>query len=385
MKNEITKIILDTSSLHCDPMLQGAKLSFIIGCSNELGIQVCIPDTVLTELTNQFCKDLEKAKYKRNSAIRDIERLTLTSTSKFLIPRSNCTRSDPATDTNFLAEEILMDRRQRVFDNPNVELLPTPDINTKSLVEHSIKCTKPFKDSGEGLADAIIWHTVLTSLKPGERAIFVTNNSRDYISDNCWHPDLKHQLSEIGLRPDELIWAKDLQEVIDRFILPRVSSLTDITPVVRSGKLDGFDINKFINNSVALDFEGQDISQYGSNLEIHNLKYTITKIDRLHNIECKQAQRRSSGEVLLRAIADLDVELNYYGPEFDSPSIANSGCIRLEIDAILSPTNYIPQNITVTPSLIGYSTGGVETLRIMTSSHNIDNSRISRINRYLNA
>jgi hypothetical protein len=91
---------------------------------------------------------------------------------------------------------------------------PIPDADHGELVARSITGMKPFRSSGVGYRDALIWLTVLAEAEDDD-VVFVSSNTNDFAEDGALHPDLK---SEVALCPHEVTLLGSIEEFIERYV-----------------------------------------------------------------------------------------------------------------------------------------------------------------------
>lgn len=63
---------------------------------------------------------------------------------------------------------------------------------------------RPFKSSGAGTPDAVIWMTVLAAAATGAQVFFITDNYNDFCDpgdEGRWHGDLVGDLEGMGIAP----------------------------------------------------------------------------------------------------------------------------------------------------------------------------------------
>ena len=184
------KIVLDTNILHNAFFLNKADLISISKTARENKIQILLPEVVLKEFINQYKKELKKL---RNS----IDEISSKS-SKLLL--------DFTLSTNLTKELIDMkislypDTLRSRLNDLGIEIIPYPLISHEKVVERDLDARRPFKESGRGYRDTLIWESVLNVIDKSSKEIpdvvFVSNNIKDFCEDNTLHPDLVRDLTE---------------------------------------------------------------------------------------------------------------------------------------------------------------------------------------------
>ena len=179
------KIVLDTSILIREGYFRSAAAHSFLKAAKLSGSSVYLPDVVYDELLEQAKKEIHSQFKKFDTASRKLESMTGESSS----------RVDP--DDAFSKYKDWLDETLKQYD---VKKLNYPRVSQKDIVQASYTGKKPFKPSGEGHKDYLIWLTLLEliSKNPEQEFIFLTGNTRDFCDDNSdplrLHGDLEKQL-----------------------------------------------------------------------------------------------------------------------------------------------------------------------------------------------
>jgi hypothetical protein len=93
----------------------------------------------------------------------------------------------------------------------NVVVLDPVDISLSILVEKALKKQKPFRDSGEGFKDAVIWESLLKYIEGWEGSLaFITDNSRDFGRDKLE----ENLLGDIDKKDVDVLYFHNLRDFI---------------------------------------------------------------------------------------------------------------------------------------------------------------------------
>lgn len=180
------KVVVDTSELFPDPVLSGLPMRTLLERARIGGLTLVVPEVVVLELVNHVRERIEQATDKmmrgRWSLLRfglDVEPITL----------------DPAELTSVF-EQHLRDQITGVGG----QIPPIPDIAHRDLVIRSAEGVKPFRTSGVGYRDALIWHTVLREAVDDD-VVFLSSNTGDFADDDgtALHSDLTAEMAALGL------------------------------------------------------------------------------------------------------------------------------------------------------------------------------------------
>lgn len=158
--------------------------------------------------------------------------------------KTNLTRLLIDVDT----PELDLDKRRRnyeagirtVFSVHKVEIAAYPDVSPKDLVVASYQGRKPFKDSGEGYKDSLIFRTILSMIDGADDSVwFLTANSKDFCGEGGHlHPDLQAELPANR----EVIILHSAKDFNEQHIIPLLEELDEIVTQIRNEEFDGFDL-----------------------------------------------------------------------------------------------------------------------------------------------
>jgi hypothetical protein len=211
----MTTIYFDTNILISESFFCSAwAQSFIKACA-LLQINVVVPEIVVDEVNGNYPKHLNDKVRAFQKAERELSKLVDLKSQDFPI-------ADLAEKQASFLEEL--------FDDNGVEIAPYPEIPAKQLVEKSYEKQKPFKDSGEGHKDYILWETIKSHILRQETDsphIFLTNNVKDFCQTDDkgkfkLHPDLAAQIETKNLRPDIHV---SMKSVLEGILMPLMEGM----------------------------------------------------------------------------------------------------------------------------------------------------------------
>jgi len=183
----MTTVYLDTSVAITESFLLSPYCDAFFKACGILQYTVVIPEIVLDELRGNYPKKLSEKYASFQKSKKELEKLTAVDTSVASL-------TDAINSYNNWLDELI--------DKHGIVVAPYPDISPKELVEQSYYLNKPFKDSGEGHKDYIVWKSIVEHLV-GENSnhpnFFLTNNTRDFcdsddIGNHLLHADLSKQI-----------------------------------------------------------------------------------------------------------------------------------------------------------------------------------------------
>ena len=203
------KVILDTSVAIKEGYLRSASARTFLKAAKLLGIYVCLPGVAYDELLGRAKIEINERVMSANKANRKLTNLIGNQ-----VPPMGPIRAYSKYE-DWLSE---------CLHQYDVEILEYPEISFKELVQASYARRKPFKESGEGFKDFVIWRTLLnlTENEPNGEFVFVTGNTRDYCEKNSDRknllPELADQLSKIV----KLRVITDLALLFDEVMAPKL-------------------------------------------------------------------------------------------------------------------------------------------------------------------
>ena len=110
------------------------------------------------------------------------------------------------------------------LEDVGVEVLPYPAVTTRDLVLGGYSNKKPFKESGEGHKDFLIWRSIVEGIDPADGPhVLVTSNTSDFAQEKTKETFVLHAelLSDL---PDGvlILGFTGRQSLLDNHVLPRL-------------------------------------------------------------------------------------------------------------------------------------------------------------------
>lgn len=185
----MTTIYIDTSILMNESFLRSASAQAVLKACSLLKISVVVPEVVVDEALGNYPKKLTEKAKAFQKAQKELARLVDMDVQSILV-----------ADAVDQYETWLME----FIDEYEVIVHPYPDVDAKELVEKAYEAKKPFKESGEGHKDYLVWHSIKSHIEAGDTAgpnILLTNNANDFCEQNddgvsILHSDLSGQLAD---------------------------------------------------------------------------------------------------------------------------------------------------------------------------------------------
>jgi hypothetical protein len=234
----MTTVFLDTNIFMNERFLKSADAQAFLKACKLLNISVAIPDVVVDEVKGNFPRTLSDRlashmkTYKELAKIIDVDEPDVSIEGK----------TDEYNDwlDSFLKED-------------GIGIIPYPNITPKELVLKSYENVKPFKSTGEGHKDFMIWESIKSHIKgnvTAEPYYFLVNNPTDFCveklnktdneksKDKEWilHPELATQFEDQAQVPTVFV---TIGKFFDAIILPKLEGITiDQVPHLTIDEID---------------------------------------------------------------------------------------------------------------------------------------------------
>jgi hypothetical protein len=291
-------VYLDTSVAINESFLKSPYAEAFLKACAILQYTVVIPEIVMDELRGNFPKKFvekysafQKSKMELGKLI-DLDAPIITISEAV------------GTYENWLDELI---------DQYGIVVAPYPDISAKELVEKSYGVKKPFKESGEGHKDYIIWNTILTHIASNEvnpSNIFLTNNTKDFceVDENgspTLHPNLAEQIDSPAHRPRVYT---SIKGAFDSELSPNLEGIT-LNDIPNLGTQD---IDSMVGEFLLEDLSNRSL--YGLEGVPFSNEITISSIGH-HSIETVTL-KKVDDEVIISVTGNIELEVDGFMEKF---------------------------------------------------------------------
>ncbi len=334
----ITHVVLDTTVLHQDLLLQSRPSQRLLLAAARGWFTVCIPEVVLSEARRHYELAHEKLRTQLSAVAIAANRLGV------------LTDQVPAVaDCEAAGRQYDRDIRARL-DRSRITVGPLPNVPHQAILERDLARRKPFKSDGSGYRDTVLWLTVLSvaaQASPDGQVAFISANSSDFADSEVprmVHADLRQDLIDADLSEDAVLVFDSMRAFVDGLgIEDRTGALiADVPAEDRSVPVPDVSLNTLRERlrDVALALVGAEIvdnATGGGEIEVDVPLPSGAYDVRLANI-----------------ISD-------YVPEFDEASRLLSGEIQFQVStgALLVLTASVPASTLRLPQ----ESGGYEVLQ----------------------
>ncbi len=315
------KIILDTNILMSDWLHRSIAFKIFIKGIKDIPAKIVIPQVVLDELFRNYSRSIDELISDMDQCNKKLEKLAEVSLKK--------------------VEKEVLENRYRLFirkflNDNDIKILEYPKIEIKEAIRRELNGAKPFKSSGEGYRDYVIWETIKREIDNYEQEdiIFISLNRKDFGNP----PDLDEELkNEIKYKPANLFYFKSISEFNKKYILPRQEEIKILTENVNSLFKNEFDIFMWIKNhakDIIYDNEvGRIIFDTGDYSRIHPLA-----INRIDSIEIMEVVKLDDDEYSLELVIKVDV---VFSIDISWDDYQNSNKVKEFVGEVDEPFSYI--------------------------------------------
>ena len=214
--------VLDANVIIADRRLGSASARTITSMAEAGLIRLAIPEVALKEVVQNSLEVLDKARRDLKAVRRSIGPLCIPGVDQLDID----VESGRAEFENWLLGKL----RQH-----GISILPIPKVSHEMISGWAIRKRRPFKESGAGYKDALIWATVL-SCSESEPVLFVSANSSDFAAarkkPSTLHSDLDNDL--LGPRSNSVTLVPSLADLVE-IVTPSEQDVLERLQKVLSG------------------------------------------------------------------------------------------------------------------------------------------------------
>lgn len=231
-------VVIDTNLLIQNYLLDSAHIrKLLIGC-RRLGISLYIPALVEDELRGNHKQDIRKSFEVVGAEIKQLRKRGIT----IELPEL-----DEAKELAKYGKLIAAVKKKF-----GVKTAAYPKISLSKLISEAYERKKPFKLTGEGHKDYLIFATILELIGETKQDVFfLTNNTSDFCnSKGDLHPDLVSSVPA-GRKVTTFSSLQNFYTAVLDAQLQELGSLDDpggILNALKNGTFPGFDLNDTLEN-----------------------------------------------------------------------------------------------------------------------------------------
>lgn len=295
----MTTVYLDTSVAMNEAFLRSPYSEAFLKACAILQYTVVIPEIVVDELKGNFPKKVQEKLISFDKVSKELGKLVDGDFPEIHLFGS-------IDKYNKWLKEFL--------DEYGVVVAPYPDVTAKELVDKSYTVKKPFKQSGEGYKDYVVWKTILGCIASDEAAppnIFLTNNTKDFCDADeggnpFLHPDLSEQVIDPARTPKVYT---SIKSAFTSELSPNLEGMTlDDIPDLTSQDID-FMAGKYLLEDIP------SRSLYGLEGVPFSNDISISSVG-AHSIE-SVTLKKVDDEIVITALGRVEVEVDGFIDKFD--------------------------------------------------------------------
>jgi hypothetical protein len=286
-------VVLDTNAFRSDVHGTQPRLSGILdGPVSQAAFEVFVPEVVMLELDKQFAQRSKKVVREINKAVGahkgELAALGMAALEGMTVD------GDAVNDYREHLEKRLA--------KAGAKILPVPD-DLSAALEWAVHRRKPFKQTGEGFQDAVIWLSILElASQRSESIAFVSSNSKDFAepdSDSKLASDLRQDLIDRKRPGNHVRLVAGISAFADE--VGKTASLEAAWKLASAGKFgqaveDAVLWSRLGRESLAFDIPLDDDPQ-------------VTGFD-VDELEVEGAADLPGGDILVHVSAEMQVELD---------------------------------------------------------------------------
>ena len=308
----MTIIYLDTSVAINESFLKSPFAEAFLKACALLQHSVVIPEIVLDELKGNYPKKFLEKSLPLLKAANELAKLI-----EVDLPNLHV---DEATSDYY-------DWIDNLVSTYGIVVVPYPDISLKDLVEKSYRLEKPFKDSGEGHKDYIVWKTIVGEINKNSATnsfIFLTNNIKDFCESGAagshiLHPDLCNQIDDPARRPEVYT---SIKGAFDAVISPSLEGIT-LNEIPNLGEQD---LNSIVGDLLLEDLPRRSL--YGLDGMPFNDEVSISSVGE-HTID-SVSLKKIADKVVITVNGNVEVEADGFIYKHDFYSLED-GKVNLTV------------------------------------------------------
>jgi len=307
-------IILDANILCKDYLLNKPQTRLLLENLTLLRAVICVPEVVLDEVVNKYCEHIRNNVDTINKVIAEFNALLLHGVASNTHALEHMEQLNKASklDTEYHKSEykkyILA-----TFRKHKIKLLNYPTIPHNIIVQRDLSRKLPFKPSGKGYRDCLIWESIKESLNSEiiyghNEAMFITENFNDFGNDKGISPELIEEIRA----PQSVTLYRSIKDFTDKLLSAKLGTIEDINIKLRDNSLENVPVLQWLDENLAnalnkssekqkiLDFIGLPIGM--GNLVISN----IISIDQFN---VSNVRKLTKNETFLSINVETDLQL----------------------------------------------------------------------------
>ena len=283
------RVVLDSSVLCSDLHLEGHSFRIFFDGVKNTDLRLFVPGIVIDEVVNHFHEKVVKNAGRIKASERNLAKL---------LKRSIF----PIINDNQIDEECNRYRRTLIgiLQGVNSKILPYPDVSHEEVVTRRLLGRKPFRDSGIGYRDFLIWSCVLgLALQSGPEIVFISANTRDFGNGSLLHPDLYADLESRQIDSSLISIMESIDTFNSKYIVPNLKSLDSLKVQIQEGKVPEFKLHDWVKSEIMGVLSDGDLMFGAFGIKSEEFKFVIERNLEFASPRIKTVRSLSSGNIVL--------------------------------------------------------------------------------------
>ena len=224
----------------------------------------------------------------------------------------------------------LRTRLEKQFESEYCAILDYPDTPHEDLARRATTRRKPYKPSGEGYRDSLIWETTLSlATNVDAQVVLLSENTKDFgDGDGNLHPQLIEDMVGRNLSEDKIILISSLSEFMDKHVTPALQKIeefqTEISPLIAETR-NVERLSLAIQNA----YQGTEWNQEDLGLTWEYETLYLSMVEDVSNVTIIETRKLQEGKYLMVIEADLDCVFDAFISKSDLISIEDDS--RLDV------------------------------------------------------
>lgn len=284
-------VVLDSSILCSDLHFEGHSFRIFFDGLKQTDLQLFVPEIVIDEVVNHFRKKIVKNAGKIKASERNIAKLL----KRPIFPIINDKQINEECSRY---REILIRKLQGI----NSKILPYPNVSHKEIVSRKFSNRKPFKNSGIGYRDFLIWSCILDlAHQSGSEIIFISANTQDFGNGTILHPDLIEDLELRGIDSSLTSIMISIDKFNSKYIIPNLESLDSLKIQIQEGRVPELQLHEWVKSEIIVILSDEDLMYGAFGVDSDGFKFQIESNLEFSSPLIKSVRSLSSGNIVLKA------------------------------------------------------------------------------------
>lgn len=289
-------IVLDSNIIIGAGYGNSAQFRLLLDTLDALQNTLCVPKVVLEEVVAHFGRTYDRDYQKAAAGIDKLSALL----GKAL--------PSPVGVIDKMSETIsLRTRLEKQFESEYCAILDYPDTPHEDLARRATTRRKPYKPSGEGYRDSLIWETTLSlATNVDAQVVLLSENTKDFgDGDGNLHPQLIEDMVGRNLSEDKIILISSLSEFMDKHVTPALQQIEELFSDIEQ-LLSEPSIQEPVSLAIQDTYAGVEWNHddLGLSWEYETLYLDI--VENITNINLVDARKLPDGKSLMAIEADID-------------------------------------------------------------------------------